>query len=79
MHGLSDALLEREGQRPSKVLKEFRDFIGDNPVAGHNVRFDLRMLAAQGQRVGVEMQFTESFDSLMVCPQTLTAGQLPPR
>ncbi len=64
VHGLSDALLAQEGRDPATVLHEFRDFIGTTPVAGHNVRFDLRMLKAQGERVGVPMLFNESFDSL---------------
>jgi DNA helicase II / ATP-dependent DNA helicase PcrA len=64
VHGLSDAMLADEGRDPATVLKEFRSFIGDSPVAGHNVRFDLRMLAAHGEKVGVEMRFDASFDSL---------------
>jgi DNA helicase-2/ATP-dependent DNA helicase PcrA len=64
VHGLSDELLAREGRDPGTVFKEFQAFIGSSPVAGHNVRFDLRMLDSHGQRVGTPMQFGPSFDSL---------------
>ena len=57
-------LLAEEGRDPAEVLTEFRTFIGDTPVAGHNVRFDLPMLAAHGDRVGVAIQFDAFFDSL---------------
>jgi len=64
VHGLSDELLQAEGRDAATVLNEFHRFIGDSPVAGHNVQFDLRMLHAQAERAGVTMRFHESFDSL---------------
>ena len=64
VHGLSDEQLEREGRDPAEVFQEFQTFVGTSPVAGHNVRFDLRMLESHGQRVGIPMQFGPSFDSL---------------
>ena len=64
VHGLSDAMLREEGREASTVFKEFAEFIGDLPVAGHNVRFDLRMLHGHSQRVGSPLVFQSSFDSL---------------
>lgn len=64
VHGLSDALLSTEGRDPAPVFEEFAAFIGDSPVAGHNVRFDLRMLTAHSERAGKRMTFGPSFDSL---------------
>ncbi len=64
VHGLSDELLASEGRDPAVVFGEFQAFIGSTPVAGHNVRFDLRMLASHGRRVGTPMKFGPHFDSL---------------
>ncbi|MAY79510.1 MAG: hypothetical protein CL930_01870 [Deltaproteobacteria bacterium] len=64
VHGLSDDLLAAEGRDPATVFREFSAFISDTPVAGHNVRFDLRMLKAHAARVDVPMVFSAHFDSL---------------
>ncbi len=64
MHGISDERLANEGRSPAEVFRDFQAFIGDTPVAGHNVRFDLRMLSAHSERVGAPMTFGEHFDSL---------------
>ena len=64
VHGISDARLAEEGRPPAEVFRAFQAFIGDTPVAGHNVRFDLRMLTAHSTRVGEAMTFGDHFDSL---------------
>ncbi len=64
VHGLSDEMLREEGQPAAVVFKAFRAFCDRLPVAGHNVRFDLRMLAAHGARVDVPMRFSAHFDTL---------------
>jgi len=64
VHHLSDALLAAEGRDGAEVMREFMAFCGDTAVCGHNVRFDLRMLAAHGERVGVPARFAGHFDSL---------------
>jgi DNA helicase-2/ATP-dependent DNA helicase PcrA len=64
VHGISDARLAEEGLPPAEVFRDFQAFIGDTPVAGHNVRFDLRMLTAHSTRVGAPMTFADHFDSL---------------
>jgi DNA helicase-2/ATP-dependent DNA helicase PcrA len=73
VHHLSDALLAAEGAPPEQVFKAFRAFCGALPVVGHNVRFDLRMLAAHGERVGVEMAFDAHFDTLRYARRLLRA------
>ncbi|MEC9391581.1 MAG: 3'-5' exonuclease [Myxococcota bacterium] len=64
VHGLSDALLTAEGRDAATVFREFAAFIGTSPVAGHNVRFDLRMLTSHSARAGAPLVFGPSFDSL---------------
>jgi DNA helicase-2/ATP-dependent DNA helicase PcrA len=64
VHHLSDALLAAEGRDGAAVMAEFMAFCGESPVAGHNVRFDLRMLTAQGLRAGVPVSFSAHFDTL---------------
>ncbi len=72
VHHLSDALLAKEGKDGARVMAEFMAFCGDTPVCGHNVRFDLRMLAAHGARVGVPATFPKHFDSLRYARRLLT-------
>ena len=64
VHGISDVRLAEDGRPPAEVFAEFQAFLGDTPVAGHNVRFDLRMLTAHSARVGAPMRFGDHFDSL---------------
>lgn len=64
VHGLSDSLLAKEGRDASEVFAEFSDFIASSPIAGHNVRFDIRMLRSHSKRVGVTIGMGPSFDSL---------------
>lgn len=42
--GITNDLLEKEGQPYSKVLTEFLWFIGDMELVAHNAQFDLRFL-----------------------------------
>lgn len=72
VHGLSDALLIQDGLDPSETLRDFRDFMGDSLVVGHNVRFDLSMLKAHGSRVGVDFQFPSWNDTLDIARRVLS-------
>ncbi|NIS80047.1 MAG: DEAD/DEAH box helicase family protein [Anaerolineales bacterium] len=45
--GISDEMLAN-APRLNQILGEFRDFVGDLPVLGHNVRFDLSFLHPRG-------------------------------
>jgi DNA helicase-2/ATP-dependent DNA helicase PcrA len=71
VHRISDAVLQAEGRDPATVFQEFSDFIGDTPVSGHNVRFDLRMLQHNSARVGVQFRFGPHFDSLVYARRLL--------
>jgi DNA helicase-2/ATP-dependent DNA helicase PcrA len=73
VHGLSDALLASEGRDPAEVFEAMSAFIGDTPIAGHNVRFDIRMLTSHSRRVGAEMTLPIHFDSLRYARRLLRA------
>ena len=64
VHGISDATLATRGRDPADVFHELKAFIGDLPIAGHNVGFDRRMLEGHGARVGVPLKLTIRFDTL---------------
>jgi len=64
VHGISDAELAANGQDPAEVFAALRDFIGSQPIAGHNVGFDRRMLEAHSARVGPALALTIRFDTL---------------
>jgi DNA helicase-2/ATP-dependent DNA helicase PcrA len=66
VHGLSDELLREKGREPDSVFDELRDFAGDGHIVGHNVRFDLSMLKAHGERVGVRFAFPSWDDTLEI-------------
>jgi len=53
IHGLDDAFLARHGRPPAHVLQEFYRFAQGSILVGHNVHFDIRMLAAYSKRLGL--------------------------
>jgi DNA helicase-2/ATP-dependent DNA helicase PcrA len=64
VHGISDAFLREQGEEPKKILSELKEFVGNDPVIGHNVNFDLTMIRENGRRRGVEFEFKEYYDTL---------------
>jgi DNA helicase-2/ATP-dependent DNA helicase PcrA len=64
VHGISDKFLREEGHDPKKVLKELKEFIGNDAAIGHNVNFDLSMIMENGKRRGVKFDFKEYYDTL---------------
>ena len=44
--GITD-LMAREAPKPQQVLPKIADFVGDSPILGHNVGFDLAFLKKQ--------------------------------
>jgi len=70
-HGLSDARLAAEGADAATVLDHLGDFVGDTPIAGHNVRFDQRMLETHAARVGVELELHIGLDTLIASRRLL--------
>lgn len=53
-HHITDEQLAREGIRPEEGLQEFLDFARDSVVVGHNVGYDLTILASQLNRLGMD-------------------------
>ncbi len=72
VHGITDAVLARDGSGPAQALRELRAFVGDAHVVGHNVRFDLLMLRADAARHGVPFGEPPHDDTLL-----LARGLLP--
>ena len=63
IHGLSDAQLEREGRPAEEAIGRLLTATEGALLVGHNVAFDLRMLAAQAARLGLTFAPTASFDT----------------
>lgn len=55
--GITDAMVAR-APRAIEKLPELEEFVGDDPVVGHNVRFDLSFL-----RVGKILRYNEGVDT----------------
>ena len=53
-HHITDEQLQQEGVDPGKGLQVFLDFARDSVVVGHNVGYDLTILASQLKRLGLE-------------------------
>lgn len=64
VHGLSDEFLGREGREAAEVYAEFARFCSDAILVGHNVGFDMRMLAACTRRAGVDLRMATAYDTL---------------
>ena len=71
VHGLTDEFLMAKGDDPAKVFAGFRQFCRDALIVGHNISFDLRMLRANGKRVGVPLDFGENVDTLEIARRFL--------
>ena len=64
VHKLSDDFLKENGEDPKKILAGLKDFIGDSPVAGHNVNFDLNMIIENGKKYDLSFVFKIYYDTL---------------
>lgn len=64
IHGLSDELLQAQGEDPRRVLTEFAEFVQGALLVGHNARFDLNMLQGAAARYGVRMIPGHLYDTL---------------
>lgn len=76
VHGLDEALLRREGREPAQALAELADYLGASLVVGHNVGFDLGMLGAQANRLGVRLPHPAHADTLRLARRVLGSGSL---
>ncbi|MGE3908082.1 MAG: 3'-5' exonuclease [Chloroflexota bacterium] len=64
IHGLADDLLAREGRPPEEAVARLLKATENSLLVGHNVAFDIRMLAAQAARLGLAFAPAASFDTL---------------
>jgi DNA helicase-2/ATP-dependent DNA helicase PcrA len=64
VHGLTDEYLAQNGRDPKEVLSEFRDFLGSDIAVGHNVNFDISMTVENAKRLGLNIDFTDFYDTL---------------
>ena len=69
VHGLSDARLAAEGRDPAEALADFIAFAGDDLLVGHNIGFDVRILAAQAGRLGLSAPAFATADTLRIAPR----------
>jgi len=76
VHGLDEALLRREGRDPAQALAELEDFVGDSLVVGHNVAFDLALLAGHARRLGRRLPDWPHADTLTLARRVLRTGSL---
>ncbi|HEU0026787.1 MAG TPA: exonuclease domain-containing protein [Ktedonobacterales bacterium] len=54
--GITESMVARSA-RAATVLPKLRDFIGERPIVGHNVGFDLSFLNAEADRCGMGAAF----------------------
>ena len=64
IHHLSDEQLAREGRPPEEAVARLLKATEGALLVGHNVAFDIRMLAAQATRLGLAFAPAASFDTL---------------
>jgi DNA polymerase-3 subunit epsilon len=70
--GISEAMVARV-PGAATVLPKLRHFIGDRPIVGHNVSFDLSFLNFEAVECGLAMPFpSEGMDTIALARQFLT-------
>ena len=74
VHHISDARLRQQGQPPATVLADFAAFLGDLPIAGHNVAFDRKMIEGHSARLGQPLRLRVLVDTLDAARRLLPAG-----
>lgn len=63
VHGLSNTDLAIRGESAGAVLGDFLNFARGAHLVGHNVYFDLKMLAAHARRIGLDVPKLEATDT----------------
>jgi DNA helicase II / ATP-dependent DNA helicase PcrA len=56
VHHISDAFLAKNGRPASQVMQEFQQFCQGGLLVGHNVSYDIKMLAAHTRRLGLDVR-----------------------
>lgn len=64
--GITDADVRLHGKNEKEVLEYLLNFIGDLPIIGHNVRFDLSFLEKGCKRQELEMIDNQVFDTFEI-------------
>lgn len=54
IHGYNNNFLTQNGQPARAVLESFCQFAGESLLVGHNVGFDIKMVIAHAQKVGIQ-------------------------
>lgn len=74
VHGYTREILERDGQDPRAVYREFSDYVGDLPIIAYNLSYDWDdVLIPEWERLGVDPIGTRGF-----CAYHLTQRLLDP-
>ena len=69
--GISESMVRRSA-KAATVLRELREFIGERPVVGHNVGFDLGFLSYEAERCGLVPGFPiEGVDTIALARRYL--------
>lgn len=64
--GISDQKLVEEGQEEEAVLIEFKEFIGNRKLVGHNIDFDLEFISKALERHELSQLRNKSIDTLVL-------------
>lgn len=65
VHHISDEMLAREGIEPEIALQRLKEFLKGKVVVGHNVTYDLTILASELTRLGMEQcEYLAFYDTL---------------
>ena len=62
--GLTDNVLEREGVPMKQALPDFLEFVGNHPLVGYNIAFDIAFLRAACAKLTVAFPRTKTVDVL---------------
>jgi DNA helicase-2/ATP-dependent DNA helicase PcrA len=73
VHGITAERLAAEGKPREAVFRALAAFIGDAPIAGHNITFDTRMLRAGASRLGLPLRLDVAFDTLVDARRLIAA------
>jgi DNA helicase-2/ATP-dependent DNA helicase PcrA len=75
-HGFTDEFLREKGHDAREVFVEALRFAPGTILLGHNVTFDLRMIARHAARVGLEPSFPAFFDTMPIAAACLDTKTL---
>lgn len=65
VHGFSDDFLRENGEPKEKVLREFKQYVQDRIVLGHNVSYDINIFNSELKRLDLGYaEFITHFDTL---------------